>query len=105
MVTHAIVAQNYEQVLVNIVRALPPNRAEQLVDFARFLEAQRIDEELMEGETLAEIEADNAQWDALLASDKSQTLLEKMAKEAKAEYRAGKAKPMAFDENGRIIPG
>lgn len=88
MVTQAIVAQNYEQLLVNIVRALPPNRAEQLVDFARFLEAQRIGEELMEGETLAEIEADNARWDALLASDKSQMLLEKMAKEAQIEYRA-----------------
>ena len=31
---------NYERILVNIVRTLPPSRAEQLVDFARFLEAE-----------------------------------------------------------------
>ncbi len=96
---------NYEQVLVDIVRALPPNRAEQLVDFARFLEAQRLDEAFSADETLAEIEADNAQWDTLLATDKSQTLLEMLAKEAQAEYRTGQTKPMAFDESGRIIPG
>lgn len=88
MVTHADVSQSYEQILVEIIRALPPNRAEQLVNFARFLEAQWLDEELSEGETAAEIEADNARWDALLASDKSQMLLEKMAKEAQIEYRA-----------------
>ena len=88
MVTSSVVSQSYEQILVEILRALPPNRAEQLVDFARFLEAQRLDEELSESETAAEIEADNTRWDTLLASDKSQMLLEKIAKEAQIEYRA-----------------
>lgn len=86
MVTSSVVGQSYEQILVEILRALPPNRAEQLVDFARFLEAQRLDEELSESETAAEIEADSTRWDTLLASDKSQMLLEKMAKEAQVEY-------------------
>jgi len=61
-------------------------------------------EELTEDETTAEVEADNARWDELLASDKSQHLLALMAEKAQAEYRAGKAKPMAFDERGRIVP-
>ena len=60
---------NYEQVLVDIVRALSPNQAEQLVDFARFLAAQR---------------------DTLLATDESQGSVEKMTKEAQTEYRVGR---------------
>lgn len=97
--------QNYEQILITIVRTLPPNRAEQLVDFARFLDAQRLTEQLTQTESSAEIEADNAQWDALLSTDSGQTLLEKLAGEALVEYRAGKTRPMTFNDNGRIVPG
>jgi hypothetical protein len=39
MSVHTTVSRDYERVLINIVRALPPNRVAQLVDFARFLEA------------------------------------------------------------------
>lgn len=97
--------QNYESVLVAIVRTLPPHRAEQLVDFARFLEAQRLTEELAQTESIEEIDADNAHWDELLATDASQTLLEKLAGEALAEHRAGKTRPMTFTKDGRIRPG
>jgi hypothetical protein len=97
--------RNYERTLIKIARTLPPNRVEQLVDFARFLEAQILSEELIKEEDIAEIEADNAQWDALLATDEAQTLLEKLANEALAEHRAGKTKPMTFDNEGRIVPG
>lgn len=69
MNVHATVSPDYERVLINIVRALPPHRVAQLVDFARFLEAQILSEELLQGEDVAEIEADNARWDALLATD------------------------------------
>jgi hypothetical protein len=55
-------------------------------------------------EGIAEIEADNARWDALLAPDEAQTLLEKLADEALAEHRAGKTKPMAINDEGRIVP-
>ena len=96
--------QAYEQTLVAIVRTLPPHRAEQLVDFARFLEAQRLTEELTQGESIEEIEADNAHWDELLATDQAQTLLAQLAGEALKEHRAGKTRPMAFNE-GRIAPG
>jgi len=97
--------QNHERILINIVRVLPPKRAEQLVDFARFLEAQILAEELIQEEEIAEIEADNARWDALLATDEAQALLEKLAEEALAEHQAGKTKPMVVNAQGRIVPG
>ncbi len=100
-----VVSQEYERILINTVRHLPPNRVEQLVDFARFLEAQILTEELRQEESVAEIEADNARWDTLLATDEAQDLLEKLADEALAEHRAGKTKPMTFNDQGRIVPG
>ena len=56
-------------------------------------------------ESIDEIEADNDRWDALLATEESQALLEQLADEALAEYRAGKTKPMAFTDDGRLVPG
>ena len=97
--------QNYESVLIAIVRTLPPHRAEQLVDFARFLEAQRLTDELVQTESIEEIDADNTRWDEVLATDASQTLLEKLASEALAEHRAGKTRPMTFTKDGQIRPG
>ena len=84
-----IAKQAYEQTLIKIVRGLPPNRAEQLVDFARFLEAQLLSEALLEEEDPAEVEAENARWDELLASEESQVWLEKMAGKAREDYRTG----------------
>ena len=51
-----------------------------------------------------EVEADNARWDTLLATDESQSLLEKLANEALAEHEAGKTKPMIFNDEGQIAP-
>ncbi len=84
---------------------LPPHRVEQLVDFARFLEAQLLNDELFQEEVAADIEADNERWDALLATEASQTMLAQLANEALSDYRAGKAKPIVFDEEGRMRPG
>ena len=97
----------YEQELIRVVRRLPPERVSQVVDFARFLEFQVIktgDDDLLD-EDQSESEAEIAQWDALLATDESQRLLEKMADEAWAEIQAGQAKPMVFTEDGEIAPG
>jgi hypothetical protein len=105
MSTHTAASQEYERVLIDIVRLLPPKRVEQLVDFARFLEAQILTEALTKEEEIAEVEADNARWDALLDTDEAQALLEKLADEAFEEYQAGKAKPMTVDDEGRIVPG
>lgn len=95
--------RDYERTLIKIARVLPPNRVEQLVDFARFLETQSLSEELIQEERMAEIEADNARWDALLATDEAQTLLEKLAQDALAEHRAGKTKPMAFNDKRQVV--
>jgi hypothetical protein len=100
-----IAHKEHEKVLIKIARALPSNRVEQLVDFARFLEAQILSEELIRDEGLTATEEDNAQWDSLLATDQSQVLLDKLAGEALAEHKAGKTKTMVFNQKGRIIPG
>lgn len=102
MNTYTVASQDYERTLIQITRVLPSNRIEQLVDFARFLEAQSMTQVLIQAEDQAEIEADNARWDALLATDQAQTLLEKLADEALTEHRAGKTKPMIFSYEGRI---
>jgi hypothetical protein len=99
-----VVKQAYEQTLIKIMRDLPPNRVEQLIDFARFLEAQLLSEALLQEEEPAEVEAENARWDALLATEESQAWLEKMAEKARAEHRAGKSRPMVFDDDGRLVP-
>ncbi len=105
MTIDTTIQQDYERTLLKIARVLPTSRVEQLVDFARFLEAQILSEELIQEESAAEVEADNAQWDALLATDEAQALLEKLADDALAEHRAGRTRPMAFDHAGRIVPG
>jgi hypothetical protein len=96
--------REYERTLLEIARALPPGRVEQLIDYARFLEAQMLNEALEAEEPAADIEADNAAWDALLATDGAQTVLEKLVGEAAAEYRAGKTKSVALDDEGRLAP-
>lgn len=93
---------NYEQVLINTFRLLPPKKAKQLVDFAQFLEAQLLTETLIENETTAEIEADNAHWETLTSTDESQMLLATLAEEAIAEYSAGQTKTLAFDNTGKL---
>ena len=98
------VHRDYERTLLRIARVLPSDRVGQLVDFARFLEAQLLGDELIQGVDLAEIASENAEWDALMATDEAQTLLDTLADEALAEHRAGKTRSMAFDQ-GRIVPG
>lgn len=95
----------YERTLLDIVRTLPPKRIAQLLDFARFLEAQALMEELTGAESATEVEADIAKWDALLASKKAQDVLDKLADEALEEHRAGRTRPMRFTNEGRIAPG
>jgi hypothetical protein len=99
----------YEQKLVRVVRRLPLERVSQVIDFAQFLEFQTTgtsaDGLLGEAENKEEITVENAQWDALLATDKSQRLLEKMADAALADIQAGRARPMVFTVDGEIAPG
>jgi len=93
------IMQDYEHNLVKTVRKLPPQKAEQLLDFARFLEAQMLTQELVQTEEPSHVAADNEKWDAVLESEESQNLLEKLAREASAEYKAGNTVPMTFDDD------
>ena len=63
--------------------------------------------EAHKADTTGDLESaeDDARWDALLATEASQRLLEKLADEAPAEIEAGKAQPMVFAEDGEIAPG
>ncbi len=47
------ISQNQEQILIKIVRNLPPSRVNELLDFARFLEGQVLAEKLTQGEDSA----------------------------------------------------
>lgn len=93
---YAVMHKDNEQTLINIARFLHSNRVEQQVDFARFLEARILSENLVKEEAIQEIEADNERWDVLMATDKAQSLLEKMAGEALVEHPTGKTKPVEF---------
>jgi hypothetical protein len=91
MSTQATLEREYERTLLGIARRLPPGRVEQLIEYARFLEAQILDEALLAEVGVAETAADDARWDALLASEDGQALLEKLAAEASVEHGAGKS--------------
>jgi hypothetical protein len=84
----------YEERLVGIVRRLPPERVIQLVDFARFLDA----------ESEEEIEASQAHWDELLAEPEAKRKLRNMAREALEDYRSGQATDIKVTEDGGLGP-
>jgi hypothetical protein len=79
----------HEQILLKIVRTLPPERVMQLLDYARYLQAQTIPgaDFLETDETEEEIEADEALWDAQFAA--SDKLFEKMADAVRAARHGG----------------
>lgn len=98
-----------EKTLLGVVRGLPPERVSEVIDFARFLHYRSESAieypepgEHRSGQRLAE---GDVRWDALLATDESQRLLEKMADEALAEIEAGMATPMVFLDDDEIGPG
>lgn len=97
-----------ERKIMAIVHRLPPERQSQILAFARFLAFetfQMTDLDFLEETDLGDdnTEAD-ARWDELLASEEGQRALDKLADEALADIRAGKAKPMVFTEDGEISP-
>lgn len=105
MTVHTFSDQStYEQALLSIARTLPAERLRQVLQFARFLQVQTLDEfALEEEESPDEIAADEARWDAHFAA--TQDGLEKMAEKVRAEIKAGKSKPMVFTADGRIESG
>jgi len=92
-----------EQTIIRILRHLPPERARQLVDFARFLEFQataRYTDWLEETEE--SIRASEEKWDQLLAEPAAKNLLRDMAREAREEYQAGHTTDIEIADDGRL---
>lgn len=85
MINEMVQAEKVEQALIRIVRRLPPERASEVLDFAQFLEFQAA----KAAERDQEYTEDDARWDALLATEESQRLLEKLADGALAEIERG----------------
>jgi hypothetical protein len=97
-----------EQELLKVVRRLPAERVSQLVEFAEFLEFQmrrQAEEDWSAEDHSDEMDTADEKWDALLATEESQTLLEKMADEAWDQIQAGQSRLMVFTEDGKIAPG
>jgi len=96
-------SSTYEQALLSIARTLPAEGVLQVLQFARFLQIQTLDEfALDEKESPEEIAADERLWDAQFAA--TQDGLTKMAEKVRAEIRAGKPTQMIFTADGRIKP-
>lgn len=92
------------QQVIDAVNSLPDERLQSLYDYTLFLRLQSAPlapEADLFGESAAEIEADEAVWQAQYAASRSN--LRQMAREAAADYRAGTAKPMRFSEEGRLV--
>ncbi|MFN8494577.1 MAG: hypothetical protein U0350_43650 [Caldilineaceae bacterium] len=96
---------SYEQALVSIVRTLPSERIAQILDYARYIQAQaQADFDVLDDdETEEAIRADEERWDAHFAV--TQAGLAKMADKVRAEIRAGRTQKMRFTKDGKIAPG
>ncbi len=94
----------YEQALVSIVRTLPVERIVQVLDYARYIKSQTIEDFdfLDDDESAEEILADEARWDDQFAA--TQDGLKKMADKVRADIRAGCTMPMVFTKDGGIAP-
>jgi hypothetical protein len=98
-----------ERQLTAILHHLPPERQTQLLAFARFLAFetfQTTDLDFLEAELDLDepLTAEDARWDALLASSEGQLGLEKLAAEALAEIRAGKGTAVVITPQGELAP-
>jgi hypothetical protein len=80
------------QEVIDLVMTLPMDRLISVYDFARFVQAHPLDD--IFGETENEIRADEEQWEQQFSV--SCDGLRAIAREAAAEYRAGKTKPIEF---------
>lgn len=84
------------QQVIDLVMTLPSERLISVYDFVRFLQSYPLAsaEDDIFGETADEIRADEEKWEQQFAA--SRDALREIARDAAAEYRAGRTKPMAF---------
>ena len=90
--------EEYERALIQIIRRLPSERVSGVLDFAQFLELQTV----KVGTGDQDYTEDDARPDALLATEESQRLLEKMADEALSEIEAGQARPLTLEHDDML---
>ncbi|MBM3129019.1 MAG: DUF2281 domain-containing protein [Chloroflexi bacterium] len=88
----------YEQTLVDIARTLPPDRAAELLDYARFLQ------ELVTQRADAATRASEERWDALFAQPAAQRAMIQMAREAREDFHAGRTTNITITDDGRLAP-
>ena len=90
------------QQVVELVMALPADRLASVYDFARYIQSHPLGAFTdIFGETAEEIGADEELWERQFEASRDE--LRSMAREAAAEYRAGKTKPMEFSSDGKPI--
>ena len=97
----AVKPTDYEQTIITIMRKLPPERLPYLVEFARFLEFQTT----IAPDSSPLAPDDEEKWDELLAKPEAKHLMRQMAREARAEYKAGQTIDIQLTEDGRLAPG
>ena len=99
----ALQSSAYEQALLRIVRTLPIERVVQILDYARYIESQAVEdfEILHDDETKEEIIADEARWEEQFAA--TQDGLKKMTEKVREDIRAGRTSKMVFKNDGRIL--
>lgn len=83
---------------------MPAERVRQMLDYARFIQTQTLEEFALVGdEDPNTVAADEAEWDAQFTA--SQDQMSSVAARVRAEIQAGKAKPMLFTKDGKITSG
>jgi hypothetical protein len=94
----------YEQQLIEIVRTLPPSSAEEVLDFALFIQAKlTLDDQPVNDvdESSEAVLADEARWDEQFAA--SGEKLRAVARKARDNFYAGKTTAMTAI-NGELAP-
>ncbi len=105
MVVYAYLkSRDYARAIAELVATLPPERAAQVYDFARFLQSQAIqpppaEEDDWLNDTEAEMQAEDAQWQAFYERNRAELL--RLRERALGEIAAGETRPL-FDEDGDI---
>lgn len=101
MATQSILqSSTFEQALLKTVRALPPHRATQVLDFARWLQTQPEAEELLDDPmTEDELEAEEKAWEQAYLAKRDN--FRAMAHQALSALDAGETLEMV-SENGKL---
>lgn len=104
MIENKSTLTQYEQTLVSILRTLPVERIAQVLDYARYIQVQTLEDFdlLDDDETEEEILADEALWDEQFAATQDQ--LEILADKLRTEIRAGRTQGMIFNSDGELAP-